>query len=374
MGPEVELIFGEAFEHGAGGGRLMGQFGVEGHCDGHRETKFSRAGGCDTVIFPMKIVLMGRMAAWCHAELDRRLHAKHEFTVIPDPRRLDEFAAELAAADVIAGWPLTQAILGRCHNLKLVQAAGAGIDGMDLALVPAGVQVANTFHHEIAIAEWVILAMLTLARRPAEHDARLRQGNWQGSCIWGETPVLRELYGQTLLLVGLGHIARETAIRARAFGMRIVGASRGGAVDWCDRTVPFAAWESELAEADWVAPTCPLTPETTGLIGASQIERMKRAAYLVNITRGRVLDETAVYQALRDGRIAGAALDVWYRYPADPDEVCFPSRLPFHELPNVLLSPHDSGWTLRTILGRVDDMADNINRLERGEPLRNVLK
>lgn len=324
----------------------------------------------------MNIVLMGKMASWCHEELLKRMEVSHEFTLIRDPRRIDEFADALAAAEVIVGWPLTQAVIERCPKLRLIQASGAGVDGMNLDLLPPGVRVANTFHHEVAIAEYVIMAMLMLSRRAVEYDARLRSGKWDGSCIWGETPVLRELTGQTVLLIGLGHIARETALRARAFGMRIAGVSRKPPVpaDPYDRVIPFAGWESALPEADWVVPCCPLTPETTGLIGAGQVALMKSTAHLINMTRGKVLDEVAVFEALRERRIAGAAIDVWYRYPSDPGETCLPSHLPFHELPNVLLSPHNSAWTMRTIMGRVEDIAENINRFARGVELRNVLR
>jgi phosphoglycerate dehydrogenase-like enzyme len=174
--------------------------------------------------------------------------------------------------------------------------------------------------------------------------------------------VLRELFGETLLLIGAGHIGREVESRAKAFGMRVLLARRGD------------PWRDWLSGIDWLVPTCPLTPETTGLIGAAEFARMKSTARLVNITRGRVVDEQAAYEALRDRRIAGAALDVWYRYPTQPDDECLPSQYPFHELDNVLLSPHNSGWTNRTIMGRVEDIADNIARLRRGEPLGNRLR
>ncbi|MBM3736243.1 MAG: hydroxyacid dehydrogenase [Acidobacteria bacterium] len=323
----------------------------------------------------MQIVLMGRMAAWCLPEIKRRVAGHHTFTVVADPTTVDQYAAQLTAAEVIVGWPLTQAILDRCPNLKLVQAAGAGVDGMNLESIPAGVQVANTFHHEIAIAEYVLMAMLYLARRPHHYDAGLRSGDWTGSCIWGATPVLPQLYGQTALLIGLGHIAREVATRARAFGVKLVGASRRPEdTPWVDRTVPFSDWEAELPEADWVIPCCPLTPETAGLISDTQFSNMKPTAFLINMTRGRVVNERAAYEALRSGRIAGAALDVWYQYPSSEGESKPPSIYPFHDLPNVLLSPHNSGWTLPTILGRVEDIAENINRADRGISVLNRLR
>ena len=324
-----------------------------------------------------RIVLLGRMAAWCDEEIQMRLRCPFEMTVIEDARRIDEFMDAIEAAEVIVGWPLRQEVAARAHNLKLLHASGAGIDGLQLDALPASVRVANTFHHEVAIAEFVLMAMLVLERQPAQHDARLREGNWRGSCIWGETPVLRELCDQTVLLIGAGHIAREVAARARAFGMRVIGVSRnpaGVSPEIYNEIQAWEGWESRLAEADWVVPSCPLTPETTGLIGGAQIGRMKRSAYLINITRGRVLDEEAVFEALRMRRIAGAALDVWYQYPADPDEACLPSRFPFHELDNVFMTPHNSGWTKRTIMSRVEDIAENINRLAEGRPLINVVR
>lgn len=326
----------------------------------------------------INVVLLGRMASWCQPELARRLHVPHTLTAIPDVRSIGDFAAPLAAAHVLVGWPLTDSIIARAPNLRLVQASGAGIDGVDVDRLPAGVRLANTFHHEAAIAEYVLMAMLNLARRPQESDAKLRTGDWDGSCIWGETPVLRELRGHTLLLIGLGHIAREVAVRARAFAMRIVGVSRHPdkvkSAELFDELVPWADWKDRAPEADFVVPCCPLTPETEGLINAEVYARMKSSAYVVNITRGRVLDEEATYRALLHRRIAGAAIDVWYQYPADPAERRLPSRFPFHELPNVLLSPHNSGWTMATILGRVEDIASNITRLAEDRPLINVLK
>jgi len=323
----------------------------------------------------MNVLLLGRMASWCARELETRLGPGYSITAVSDTGRLEDYWPQVEAAEVIVGWPVSNEALRRAANLRLLHVAGAGIDGLDLDAVPPHVRVCNTFHHEVAIAEYVMMAMLNLARRPAHYDARLRQGDWTGSCIWGETPVLAELFGREALLVGLGHIAREIAVRAHAFGIRLTGASRNPVpAEPFSRVVSFRDWEACLPDADFVIPCCPLTPETTGLIGAAQFARMKQTAFLINITRGRVVDERAAYEALRDRRIAGAALDVWYQYPNQPDEQRLPSRYPFHELPNVLLSPHNSGWTMRTILGRAGDIAANIQSLAAGGTLRNVVR
>ena len=322
------------------------------------------------------IVLLGRMASGFAPDLAPLLRHPHTLTAIPDVSRIDEFLAEMAVAHVLVGWPLTDALIARAPNLQLAQASGAGIDGLDPDSLPSGVRLANTFHHEAAIAEYVLMAMLYLTRRPHEFDARLRSGHWQGSCIWGETPTVRELRGQTALILGVGHIAREVAKRARAFGMRVIGVSRraGEPEPDFDEVIGWQAWHDRLPEAGFLIPCCPLTPETTGLIGEAVYARLPREAIVINMTRGRVLDEQATYDALRSGRIAGAALDVWYQYPSDPAETRFPSRLPFHELPNVLLSPHNSAWTVPTILARIGDIAENINRLAEGRPLLHQLR
>ena len=324
----------------------------------------------------MNIVLLGKIAANAKGEIEARLRGRHTLTAVPDVSRLDEFAAELAAAEILVGWPLTNKIAARCSNLRLMQVSGAGIDGLVPEDLPPQVRVANTFHHEAAIAEYVVMMMLMLAREPHRYDARLRGGDWRGSCIWGEPPVLRELRGAEVLVIGTGHIARELVRRLRPFETRITGVSRDPSQprgDF-DRLIGWPEWEQPLATADFVIPACPLTPETEGLIGARTIAQMKPAAYLINITRGKVFDEEALYRALLERRIAGAAIDVWYQYPREMEERRMPSRFPFHELDNVILSPHHSGWTQRTIASRIEDIAENINRLAEGQPLRNQVR
>jgi len=321
------------------------------------------------------VVLVGRMASGFARDLTRRIRHAHTLTQVPDAARIEEFTAEMAAAEVLVGWPLTDALIARAPNLKLAQASGAGLDGLDPARLPPGVRLANTFHHEAAIAEYVLMAMLYLTRKPHAYDALLRHGNWRDSCIWGERPVLRELRGQTAMLLGIGHIAREVALRAKAFGVRLIGVSRREEAEpHFDEVIPWSNWRERLPETEFLIPCCPLTPETEGLVNADVYARLPNSAHVINMARGRVLDEEATYEALRSGRIAGAALDVWYQYPTAENEPQFPSRLPFHELPNVLMSPHNSAWTLPTIEGRIEDIAENINRLVEGRELLHRLR
>ncbi len=316
------------------------------------------------------------MATVAQQTIRAHLEAEHEISVIRDAADAPRAAHLFETAEVIVGGPLTRDLAARARCLRLLQAPRAGLDNLGLEWLPPHVLVANTFHHETSIAEHVLMAMLMFARRPAEYDRELRRGRWPGSCIWGEPPAMPVLEGASVMLLGLGHIAREITRRARAFGMRVIGVSRNSQPKEAqvDQLAGYDSWRDCLPAADFLVPTCPLTPRTRGLIGREAFARMKPSAVLINVARAEIADERALFEALRDRVIAGAALDVWYQYPRLPDEVCPPSRFPFHELPNVLLTPHVSGWTRQTVEGRARDIAENINRLEKGLPLHNLVR
>jgi phosphoglycerate dehydrogenase-like enzyme len=175
-----------------------------------------------------------------------------------------------------------------------------------------------------------------------------------------------ELAGRTLLIVGLGQIGAEVARLAAAFGMRIVGLNRTGAGEYpfVDELARIEALEDWLPRADAVVICLPLTDATRGLINAAAIAQIKPGAALVNVGRGAVIDEDALVQALRERRLAGAALDVFAAEPLDHDS-------PLWELPNVLLSPHTAGLSLRENERIVSLFGENLRRYLRGEKLLN---
>ena len=128
-----------------------------------------------------------------------------------------------------------------------------------------------------------------------------------------------------------------------------------------------------LGECDIVVLSCALTPETTGLIDGRRLAAMKSSAFLINLARGPIAEEEALYRALRDGVIGGAALDTWWRYPTPEEPDVRPSRHPFHELPNVIMTPHCSAWTDGMARRRGADAARNIDRFIRGEKLLHIV-
>jgi phosphoglycerate dehydrogenase-like enzyme len=257
-------------------------------------------------------------------------------------------------------------------NLRLLQVPGAGYDGIDIAAVPAGVTLCNVFEHEPGVSEYALLAMLEWCHRLGPADREMRAGIWTRSSRFGGAPD-DELAGKTLVIVGLGRIGRAVARRARAFDMRVLAVNRSAdkTDPHVERVVGLDRLHATLGEADFVVLACALTPETRGLIGTAALAAMKPGAVIVNPSRGPVIDEAALYDALFHHRIGGAAIDTWWDYPPSAAPRDPSTAWPLHRLDNVLLSPHVAGWTTGTLLRRTVEMARNLDRLARGEPLNN---
>src|SRR5215510_12427721 len=292
---------------------------------------------------------------------------------------VDERSASdvLPEVDVVVTLVFTKEMGAAARRLRLVQVPGAGLDRIDRAAMPPGSSLATVHGHETGIAEYVLGVMIALSRDFHRVDASLRAGRWESQWAPGvpPPPVWPELAGRTLGILGYGGIGQALARRARAFGMSVcairrdVGRSAGeelallGTLERLDEV---------LRQSDYLVITLPLTPETQRIIGDKQLRIMKPSAVLINVSRASIVDEDALYEALAQGRLAGAALDVWYRYPTGPDPVR-PARRPFHELANVLMTPHVSGWTDGTLEARARVIAENIQRAARGEPVVNAV-
>ena len=295
-----------------------------------------------------------------------------------DPGDEDAIISGLPGCDVFLGVIFKKKMTAAADSLKMIALHAAGYEKIDPESVPDGVVVVNAYEHEAPIAEWVMMAAEVLDHQVIEADHRLRKNDW-GMWIFRRPPY-RELMGRTMGVVGLGHIGRRVLKLARAYDMRLIAVSRTApsAQDVDALGLAWAGSESDLnrlmADADFVVVSTPLLASTTGLIGKRQIDQMKPDAYIINPSRGPIIDETALYRALRDGKIGGAALDAWWQYPDGPDDhTTRPSKYPFHELENVLMTPHISGGTYGTSERCSEVVAENINRLYRGEPLINVV-
>jgi D-3-phosphoglycerate dehydrogenase len=230
-------------------------------------------------------------------------------------------SATKVTAEVLAGAP----------ELKVVVRAGTGLDNVDRAAAEArGVIVRNTPNaNSVSVAEIAFAMLLGLERHIADAASDLRAGRWEKSKYQG-----RELYGRTLGIIGFGRIGQEVAKRAHAFGMRVIAydpvvTSGPAGFDW----VRHAEREAVLREADVLTLHVPFTDDTRHSLSAAEFQLMKPDAVLVNASRGGVVDEAALYEALAGGRLRAAAIDVFEREPVPPDHLLL-------ALPNVLPLPH----------------------------------
>jgi phosphoglycerate dehydrogenase-like enzyme len=287
----------------------------------------------------------------------------------------EDFARALADADVLISmvWNTT---FPSAPKLKLIQSPGTGVDFIDFAAVPPGVRVCNCYGHAEGTAEYVMLALLLWCQTSfVPSDASFRtERSWRYS---GRVngPIMGELYGKTVGIVGLGAIGTAVAERLQGFGATVIGCNRTlREVPHVDAQFSLGQIDEFLGKCDYVVIAAALAPETERLFGARQFAAMKPSAALVNVGRGQICDEDALWTALKEKRIRGATLDVWYAYPRQDDMTVAPSQYPFHELDNVWMTPHIAAWTTGMVDRRWSEIARNLDSLARGEPLLHQLR
>lgn len=321
----------------------------------------------------MKVAFAGSFASRMAAPVRARLSQPCE-VIVDDEAGI---VPRLADVDVLVSMGFTARMAAAASRLRLVQVPGAGLDRIDRSALRPGTRLANAYGHEVGIAEYVIGAMIALTRSFRRLDAGMRQGRWDSQwAVDAEAPpVWPELAGKTLVILGFGHIGQALARRAMVFDMQVCAVRRQAHAD-APPGVAFVGGpehlDDVLRQADYLAVTLSLSPATRNLMDDRRMQLLKPTAFAINVARAEIFDETALYHALASGRIAGAALDVWYRYPSAAAP-CLPATLPFHELENVIMTPHVSGWTEGMIDARACLIANNIARIAQGEPPLNAI-
>ncbi len=275
-----------------------------------------------------------------------------------------ELADRIGEADVVVVSGLwDNALLASAPRLRFVQSISTGVNQYDPdAFRRHGVRLASAQGaNERAVAEHAIALILALARRLPE--ARDNQAKRVWRPMQGEHALREdEIGGKTLAIVGLGRIGGRLARLAKAFDMTVIGVRRdpAGGLNGADEVFATADLATVLPRADYVALTCPLTPETRGLIDGAALARMKPGAALVNVARGACVVEQDLVAALASGRLAAAALDVTEDEP-------LPDSSPLWAMPNVLVTPHTAGETRAYEANILALLGENLGRLERGE-------
>jgi phosphoglycerate dehydrogenase-like enzyme len=262
----------------------------------------------------------------------------------------------------------------------VVPFAGVPLVTLQLLKQHPQVQLYNLHHNAADTAELAIALMLSAARLVVPLDQRLRKGDWSPRYEPSQSLLLE---GRNVVVIGFGEIGQRIGRSCRGLGMHVTGVSRSGKPP-ADASI--GSLHELLPKAEVLFIAAPQTPETEGLIGAVEMALLPNDAILVNIARGEIVDEHALFDALKEGKLHSAGLDVWYQYPtADqkgkavpsyfnkPESAThtFPSRLPFHELPNVVLSPHRGGVSKDTESRRIRDLARLLVALAEGNEAPN---
>ena len=321
----------------------------------------------------MKTLFLGGLAARVAPRILAKMTEEVEPTVLADLTDTQRLIPALAEAEIVVGH-IWRSDFPEAPRLKVLQAATAGVDMIDLPSLPRGITLCNVFGHEPAIAEYVLMTMLALTHRLFDTVTAFRGGSWAAHQPAGGS-AHGEVFGKTIGIVGYGRIGREVAKRAAGFGCTIIAANRSAVADrgHASEIYPLTELDRMLPQCDALLIAAGLGPETKGLIDARRLSLMKPTALLINIGRAAIVDEEALYEALSGDRLGGAALDVWWHHwsPEHPERR--PSRFPFHELSNVLMTPHCSGFTEGTADRRWGELAGNLDRFVRGESLINVV-
>jgi phosphoglycerate dehydrogenase-like enzyme len=297
----------------------------------------------------------------------RREFPRHTFN---DAWDADSLRALLHDADVAFSAAIDRSAFASLPRLKWVQSPATGVGGMlgpELIASPIVVTSARGVRAR-SIAEHVIGVTIALARQlplvlhmQAEHAWALDEIESSGT--------VRTLHGRRMAIVGLGAIGLEVSRIAAVLGMRVSAIRRRAdlpAPPSVDEVLPPDRLNELLARTDVILLSAPLTAETTRLIDQAALQHVRRGAFLINVGRGKLVDDDAVVQALRDGRLGGAALDVFTREPLDRSS-------PYWDLPNVIVTPHIAGAMEDYWTPLVELFSENLRRFERGEPLLNVV-
>jgi len=282
----------------------------------------------------------------------------------------EELPAAVADADVLVTYSLREGQLARADKLRWIHSTMAGVGPV---LTPEVVQrdivVTNASEvHGGAVAEHAFALLLALAKQLNRARDMQREHHWGLDTLLADRPAPRTVIGATLVVVGLGAIGRRVAAMAKAFDMRVIAVrqdpARGG--ENTDRVVGFEQVDQVLKEADFVLLAAPVTETTRNMMNRERLALMKNSAYLINVARGALVDEAALTEALRERRIAGAALDVFVEEP-------LPESSELWRLKNAIITPHSAGLNEKLWELQYNVLAENLRRFCSGEPLLNVV-
>jgi phosphoglycerate dehydrogenase-like enzyme len=285
---------------------------------------------------------------------------------------MPEAESHLADADVLISATPTQEIVGRAQKVKLIIVPITGVDHLPLEeIADRGIRLANAHGNARYVAERSVALILAYFGRIVEfHNDLVEREKWHGFWVrQGIGDSWSTIHGKTVSIIGAGEIGGHAARYLKAFDTTVVGYRRTRTADLPEHYDDMVYDLDEAIEkGDIVLIALPSTPETLGLFGPERLQRME-GKLLVNVGRGDIVDEKALYEGLQSGAPAGAAIDTWWNYPAGGATTGAPSRFPIHQLPNVVASPHLAGFVDRAVTASICQACENLRRFLSGREL-----
>lgn len=298
--------------------------------------------------------------------------------ILPEDYTEDEILEHIEKADVLFGDYVTKKMIEN-GNIKLIQVPTAGINNLDIDLLSKySVTVCNSHSNALSVAETALSLLLSIAKKIPYHDKLLRSGDWNNKNREDSKTTLSPygsyLTNKTVGFIGYGNIAKAVSKLLSGFNCKQMAIVR-------DKHKHYEALsflgdyddlEYVLQEVDYLIVAAPLTKETKGMLDKDNLSKLKKSSYIINISRGEIIDEESLYYILNNNLIRGAAIDVWYNYPEN-DELTYPSvNYDFHELNNIIMSPHRADL-IYDEYPLLDDGIENLKALREGRKLINIL-
>lgn len=298
--------------------------------------------------------------------------------IVPESFNEEEILKHISNVKILLGDNITKGMLDK-GNIELIQIPWAGVENLDFNLLKDyDIPVCNSHSNALAVAEYAVGLLLGIAKKIPYHDNLLRDGDWnrvKKEERNSETQYSSYIYNKTIGFIGYGNIGKSIAKLMKGFNPKIMAivSDRTKKYDEVDFIGDNKDLDYVLENSDYLVVATALTDETRGMLNKKNLVKMKDTSYLINISRGRIIDEEALYHILENRLIAGAGIDTWYNYPKTSKDVTYPSKkYDFHKLSNIIISPHraaqiDGEFTY------LDDALENIKRFNKDKDYINRL-
>lgn len=324
----------------------------------------------------LKVLLVTKLSGEQIAYIRERIEDKYEF-IEPKKYSKEELITLSKDADILLGDVIYREML-EGNDIKFIQIPWAGVDKADLGLVKEyNIPIYNSHSNALPVAEYAVALLLSIAKKIPYHDGLLREGDWNRRFDENEereSQFSSYVYNKTIGFIGYGNIGRTIGKLLSGFNPNIMVIVSDKNREY--EEVSFVGDRNDLdyvlEKSDYLVIASALTDDTRGIINMKNIDKMKDTSYIVNISRGPIIEEEALFYAIKNRKIAGAAIDTWYNYPKKSLEKISPSKYDFSQLNNIILSPHRAAQSIGGF-PYFDHAIDNLNAYNKGEKLINQL-